>query len=212
MLSPAKTMVLVGFGILVAIMGGLYFVLNKTKQDIEDNTMRPYASPNRLIIAQVRSDYGSSANPDGSLLLRKSPNGSALGLAAWWGGRGAPASLTMEELLSGVNGTYTPLETPSEPCRTDADPDTLRMTYGELTLGDQHVLLSTCTFTKKTHTYFLAWAAQASDLENDKEGLRRMLKASQLVDDKLCALNVINAGCTPSATALVTSIITNTQK
>jgi hypothetical protein len=199
--------------VLVGFIRGALYAIEKTTKDVMDNTTRPYAAPSGLIIAAVREDYGSKINDDGSIFLHKVPNGSAAGLAAWWGGRGAPASITMEELLSGVNGTYTPLETPAEPCRGDADPGTLRMTYGELTLGSQHVILSTCTFTKFTHTYFLAWAAQSSDLETDRDGLRRMLKASQLVDDsRTCGEKMRGFGCAPSAPAIVTSIIANTQK
>jgi hypothetical protein len=192
----------VGFGY------GIWFGVQKLRRSVEgaadDAIVRPYEAPSRLVIASVRSDYASSASDDGALLLRRMPAGSAAGLAAWYSGRGGPpigstAYVDDAVRLVAAHPSYRALEAPEEPCRGDSAPDSSKTTLGELSFDDNRpITLWTCT--------------RSSDVDKDRSGLMYMLKGSQLVRGDLCAVNVINGGCSPSAARLIAKLIEDARR
>ncbi|MFO0741520.1 MAG: hypothetical protein U0270_36825 [Labilithrix sp.] len=206
----------VGFGY------GIWFGVQKLRRSVEgaadDAIVRPYEAPSRLVIASVRSDYASSASDDGALLLRRMPVGSAAGLAAWYSGRGGPpigstAYVDDAVRLVAAHPSYRALEAPEEPCRGDSAPDSSKTTLGELSFDDDRpITLWTCTLQKSGNTFLLAWAARSSDVGKDRSGLMYMLKGSQLVRGDLCAVNVINGGCSPSAARLIATLIEDARR
>jgi hypothetical protein len=181
---------------------------------MDEAATRPYASPSRLVIASVTSDYASEALADGAIVLRHVPAGSAAGLAGWYGADAVPTKQGLvEDVVAslGEQPTYRPLEAPAGPCRSDADFSTV--TLGELVFADEHnVTLYTCSLIKHGNAYLLAWAARSSDVESDQRRLGSMLKGSQLVSDKLCSVNVINGGCTPAAAQMVGTLVENARR
>lgn len=208
---------------LVVLAGvGLWLGVGQLRRALEgavDNAIvRPYEAPSRLVIASVTSDYSSSVLDDGAIVLRHAPAGSAAGLAAWYAGKGGPeigATTFIDDAIATMkeHPTYRALETPSAPCRGDADPDTAKATRGVLSFGDDHdVTLWTCTLRKRGHGYLLAWAARSSDVDHDERGLTYMLKGSQLVRGDICSVNALNGGCHPSAANLIANLIASARR
>ena len=198
----------VGIGVLVLGVG-IWFGVTRLRSAVDrqftDAATRPYKSPNHLVIASVPSDFGSEATFDGALILRKQPSGAAAGLAGFYRVEAAPTGTLEKALGSMRDARYTPLAAPAEPCRSDAE--TSNTTLGEIAFPDRRVTVWTCTLTKKGHAYFLAWAASSEMLDEQQPRLLHILRGSQLVSNNLCAANVINGGCTPSTSALVSAIV-----
>lgn len=214
-LPPPRTVISTGgttpwilVGAIALFAVGLYFGVQKLRNwgqaTMDDVATRPYQAPNRLVIAAVRSDYGSSATDDGALVLRKEPRGPAAGLAGFFRVDPLQTSGAVEKAISMIPGaTYRALEATSDKCRSDAD--TSESTLGEITIEKKKITVFTCALTKKNHQYFLAWAS--ADPKTDRAQLERMLKSSQLVSNDLCAVNVINGGCRPAPDALVKTLV-----
>lgn len=202
-------------GLVAVVLGiglwlGVRHARTSAEEAVDDAVKRAYPAPNRLVIAAVRSDYASGVLDDGSIFLQHAPAGSTAGLAAWHASVGAPGPRFVEEAILAMKEapTYRALEAPAERCRSDAE--TASTTLGEVTFGDgRKVTLWTCTMKKRKHTYLLAWAALSPEVEKDETKLVGMLKASQLVSDDLCSLNVINGGCHPSAASLLEKLVTS---
>lgn len=201
----------IALGVLALLGGSIWFGVMKLKSGVDsvldEADVRPYAAPNRLVIASVAKDYGSEIVDDGAILLRKMPVGPAVGLAGWYRPAEAPAQDFFAQAVAKSNGNYRALEAPAEPCRSDAETSTT--TFGELTFPhpEDNVTIWTCTLTKKNHAYFLAWAMRSSDVDTNKQRVTMMVKGSQLVDNGGCSANIINGGCHASATALITKLI-----
>jgi hypothetical protein len=65
---------------------------------------------------------------------------------------------------------------------------------------------------KHGNAYLLAWAARSTDVETDQRRLASMLKSSQLVQNKLCSMNVINGGCTPASAQMIAALVENARR
>lgn len=205
----------VALALVGAFVFALWFGVQKMRvwgdDTVEEAATRPYPSPNRLVIAAVTKEYGSSITDDGAVLLQKMPRGPAAGLAGFYRGDIVRTANAIEQGLAALPGaTYRGLDAPTAPCRSDAE--TAVSTLGEVTVGDAKITLFTCTLTKKNNAYFLAWAASSADVDGDKKRLTYFLKTSQLVNHDVCAMDVINGGCSPSASGLVTAIVTSARR
>jgi hypothetical protein len=198
----------------VGIWAGVRKLRSSAESAVDEAITRPYPSPSRLVIAAVTSDYASEALADGAIVLRHVPDGSAAGLAGWYGAEAVPAKQGLvEDLVASIadQPTYRPLEAPAGPCRSDADVSTT--TLGELVFGDErNVTVWTCSVTKNGNAYLLAWAARSTDVETDQRKLVSMLKRSQLVSNKLCSVNVINGGCMPDPPRMLAALVENARR
>ena len=190
-----------GLAVLLLVGGGIWLGMRLLMNEVKDTATRPYRSASGLVIAAVSSEYASEGAMDGSILLKKP--GAAAGLAGFYKSDAiVPGAALQKALATMTDGKYEALEAPKEPCRSDAETSTT--TLGELTFPGRKVTLWTCTMTKKSHAYFLVWASSSDD---ERKHLSYQLKTSQLVSNKLCAVNVINGGCSPDAAALVSAVV-----
>lgn len=215
--SDNMVKIAIAAGAVVIVIGLIWLGVRKLRGSVESQmdeaATRPYPAPNRLIIASVTKDYASTLSDDGAIVLRKTPTGPSLGLTAWYASEGMPPANFLDKGIAATKGepSYRAMETPTDPCRSDAE--TSIATLGELSWNDSdNVTLWTCTITKKSHSYFLAWAARSKDVDDVKQRLTSMVKGTQLVSNDLCSLNVINGGCMSSAASLIAAIVENARK